>query len=539
MACTAPQQSDPSLTAVDAADVDVQAELPPAGEPPSLCRTAIAAPTWYHRALGYEVFVRSFADSDGDGIGDLAGLTARLDYLNDGKPGGDDLGVDLLWLMPINASPSYHGYDVSDYRTLNPQYGTDADFAALLAAAHARGIRVVMDLVLNHSSKKNPWFQSSAAGTARSDWYLWSDVAMNWKQPFGNSPSWHVSGKRWFYGVFADSMPDLNYTNAAVTAEMTDVSLAWLDRGVDGFRLDAVRYLVETGPGAGQKDTPATIAWWQTWATQLRAHQAKMAKVEPLMVGEAWAANAIAAQYHADGQGLNMTFDFDLASSTLTALQDGDAQTLQQVLCAEGGVFPKDAARGTFLTNHDMVRLATQLPDAADRRLAAVLLLTLPGTPWLYYGEEIGMVNGAGGGDEAKRQPMQWQPGAGVGFTTGQPWQPANGDADTVSVLAQTGQADSLLALYRKLIAVRRASDALSVGDARLLGTGGVLGVLRQAGQERVLVAVNLTDTAMKPDWSGTQIGAHTPATDLLTGKAVLGDLPPIPAHGFWLLRLP
>ena len=249
--CTAPQQSDTSLDDVAAPDIVAQGELPPVGDPPALCRAAIAQPSWYHRAIGYEVFVRSFQDSDGDGIGDLQGLTSRLDYLNDGKPGGDDLGIDLLWLMPINDSPSYHGYDVSDYRKLNPQYGTDADFTALLTAAHARGIRVVMDLVLNHSSKQHPWFQASAAGTNKQDWYLWSDVAMSWKQPFGNSLSWHASGKRWFYGVFADSMPDLNYTNPAVTAEMTDVAQGWLDRGVDGFRLDAVRYLVETGPGAG------------------------------------------------------------------------------------------------------------------------------------------------------------------------------------------------------------------------------------------------------------------------------------------------
>ena len=541
LAC-APQQSDPTLADAAAADVevpvaDVAPDVAPAADLPSLCRAATPNPQWYQRAIGYEVFVRSFQDSDGDGIGDFKGLTSRLDYLNDGKPGGSDLGIDLLWLMPVNASPSDHGYDVTDYRALNPQYGTDADFDALVAAAHARGIRVVLDLVLNHSSNQHAWFQASAAGTAKADWYLWSPVAMDWKQPFGNSPSWHADGKRWYYGVFSSSMPDLNYTNPAVTAEMTDVSLAWLDRGVDGYRLDAVRYLVETGPGAGQKDTAPNLAWWQTWAAQLRQHQLAAGKIEPLMVGEAWAANAVAAQYQAPG-GLNMTFDFDLASALLTSLQTADSQMLAQVLCAEDTLFAPGATRGTFLTNHDMVRIATQLASPAANRLAAVLLFALPGTPWVYYGEEIGLHNGDGTADEAKRQPMQWQPGAGVGFTTGTPWQAPNADADTVSVQAQTGQPGSLLALYRQLIALRQATDALAVGETRLLGSGASLGILRQSATQRVLVGLNLGDAALTPGWTTAQLGAYTQATDLLTGQVVGPTLPDLPAHGFWLLQL-
>ncbi len=553
VACGPPAQSDPTLDtdAASAPDevvadltdepapdvaVDTAPDVLPSTDPPPLCRSAIAQPQWYHRAVGYEVFVRSFQDSDGDGIGDFKGLTSRLDYLNDGKPGGDDLGIDLLWLMPVNASPSDHGYDVTDYRKLNPQYGTDADFNAFLTAAHARGIRVVLDLVLNHCSKQHPWFQASAAGTDKADWFVWSDVALNWKQPFGNSPSWHANGKRWFYGVFADSMPDLNYTNPAVTAELTDVAQTWLDRGVDGYRLDAVRYLIETGAGNGQKDTPPTLAWWQTWATQLRQHQASAGKPEPLMVGEAWAANAIAAQYQAAG-GLNMTFDFDLAAALLASLQNAAPETLAQVLCAEEGVFPKDAARGTFLTNHDMVRIATQLAEPAANRLAAVLLFALPGTPWVYYGEEIGLQNGTDSNDEAKRQPMQWQPGAGVGFTTGTPWQPANGDAATVSVQVQTAQADSLLALYRKLIALRQASDALAVGETRLLVAGSLLGVLRKAGQERILAVLNLGAAAVTPAWTALQLGGPVAATDLLTG-ATATNLRSVPPRGFALLRL-
>ena len=553
-ACAAPQQSDDGRSDADvASDADVtsdadvaavdvvQTDTQPADvalTAPALCRPAIAQPSWFHRAVGYEVFVRSFADSNGDGIGDFAGLTQKLDYLNDGKPGGTDLGIDLIWLMPVNDSPSYHGYDVRNYRTLQPDYGTDADFDAFLAAAHARGIRVVLDLVLNHTSNQHPWFQASAAGTDHTDWYVWSATQLPWKQPFGNALSWHKSGNRWYYGVFSAGMPDLNYQSAAVTAEMTDVAKTWLDRGVDGFRLDAVRYLIETGAGAGQKDTQPTLDWWTTWATALRAHQTTANRPEPLLLGEAWAANAIAAKYHAGGAGLNMTFDFDLASALVGDVQAGDADVTAQVVCGEESLFGASGARGTFLTNHDMVRVATQVGDPALLPAAAVLLFSLPGTPWVYYGEELGLRNGADAGDEAKRQPMPWHPGPGVGFTTGTPWQAPNADAAEISVAVELAQPTSLLALYRQLIGLRKSSEALSVGETRLLRAGPLVGVLRQAGAERVLALVNLGPTAQAIPWTAAQLGPTSP-TDLLAGGAAvsLAGLV-LPAHGVRVLRL-
>ena len=505
-----------------------------------LCRKAVTAPAWYHGAVGYEIFVRSFQDSDGDGVGDWAGLTSRLDYLNDGKPGGADLGIDLIWLMPVLDSPSYHGYDVRDYRKLNAVYGSEADFDAFLTAAHARGIRVILDLVLNHSSQKHPWFVASAAETDKLDWYLWAKSNPGWKQPFGSKDTWHPAGKRWYYGIFSTVMPDLNYANPAVTAEMTATGAFWLDRGVDGFRLDAVRYLLEAGPGGAQQDTQATVDWWQAWATQLRQHQSAAGMDEPLLVGEAWTANKTAAKYHAGGKALNMTFDFDLSAALLAGLNAGSLADVEAVVCGEDALFPPQFSRGSFLANHDMVRLASQVPTEALRRLAAVLLLTLPGTPWLYYGEEIGMKNGPGSDDRDKRTPMQWQPGASAGFSSGQPWQPVNSDAATVSVQAEQGKMDSLLTLYQKLIAARRSLAALQVGEARLLGKGPLRGLLRVQGAERVLLALNFGETAATPQWQSADVGPFTAAKDLLSGQqvALAAGWPVVPALGFWLLQL-
>ncbi|MDP6944714.1 MAG: alpha-amylase family glycosyl hydrolase, partial [Myxococcota bacterium] len=210
---------------------------------------------WYDRAVGYEIFVRSFRDSDGDGVGDLAGLTASLDYLNDGDPEtSTDLGVTLLWLMPITESPSYHGYDVTDYGRIDPAYGTDADLDGLLAAAESRGIHVILDLVLNHTSSQHPWFLDAVASTSSQyrGFYVWADEDLGWTRPWGGGPTWHPTPTGHYYGLFWDGMPDLNFGSPTVQATLIEVATGWLDRGIAGFRLDAVRYLVETGPDDGQ-----------------------------------------------------------------------------------------------------------------------------------------------------------------------------------------------------------------------------------------------------------------------------------------------
>lgn len=251
---------------------------------------------WAEGTVFYEVFVRSFADSDGDGIGDFRGLTSKLDYLNDGKPGtSSDLGVGGVWLMPVFRSPSYHGYDVTDYEHVNPEYGTEEDFDRLLAEAHRRGIKVIVDLVMNHTSSTHPWFVEAAADTASAhrDWYVWSDRDLGWGQPWNPvGPTWHPSTHGWYYGVFWSGMPDLNFRNPAVRAEMLRIADLWLARGVDGFRLDATRHLIETGPGAGESDADETHAFLR----QLSAHIRRV-RPDALLVGENWTDTATIAPY--------------------------------------------------------------------------------------------------------------------------------------------------------------------------------------------------------------------------------------------------
>jgi len=455
-----------------------------------------AADAWYNRAVGYEIFVRSFKDSDGNGIGDLAGIVEKLDYLNDGDPETNgDLGVDLLWLMPVSPSPSYHGYDVTDYRGIHPDYGTMDDMKKLVAEAHERGIRLIVDLVLNHSSSQHPWFLASQDPTLpKRTWYVWSDETLEWGRPWAaNDNTWHKSGKSWYYGLFWSGMPDLNYATPEVRAEMTDVGRWWLsDVGVDGFRLDAVRYMVETGPGEGQQDTPETLAWWKEFATA-------MGKQSPdvLLVGEAWASNEVAAKYRVDGKGLELTFDFDLMEAIAAGVIAEEPADIEKVLCLFSGQFPPGAGDAIFLTNHDLVRLPSRLKeDASLVRLAAMLLMTLPGTPFLYYGEEIGMPNGASLDDTAKRLPMAWSGDEGAGFTTGKPWKAPHSSFKTVNVADQDTDVASLLSFYRDLIRLRKANVALNGGGYRPLPahavTGGPVWAFRRTGgKQDVVVAVN------------------------------------------------
>ncbi|HSN87979.1 MAG TPA: alpha-amylase family glycosyl hydrolase, partial [Thermoanaerobaculia bacterium] len=264
---------------------------------------------WARGAVFYEVFVRSFQDSNGDGIGDLPGLISRLDYLNDGNPATDtDLGVDALWLMPVFNSPSYHGYDTVDYESIEPDYGTTADFQRLLDEAHRRGIRVIVDLVVNHSSAQHPWFIESSASPRSSyrDWYVWRADNPGWKQPWGGSnDTWHEKNGAFYYGVFWGGMPDLNYFTPAVREEMKRIAALWLRRGVDGFRLDATRHLFANGPGEGQNDQPETHVYLKEFSEHVRK-----ASPHAVLVGENWTQTPIIARYFDD---LPMNFNFPLA----------------------------------------------------------------------------------------------------------------------------------------------------------------------------------------------------------------------------------
>ncbi|MCP4572355.1 MAG: DUF3459 domain-containing protein [bacterium] len=412
---------------------------------------------WWNDTIFYEVFVRSFHDSDGDGIGDLAGLIGRLDYLNDGDPGTtDDLGITGIWLMPINDSPSYHGYDATDYRSINPDYGTMADFQAFLDAAHARGIKVIVDYVMNHCSTQHPWFQQAAAGNpAYRDWFRWSSSDPGYTGPWGQTV-WHWNSAEYYYGLFWGGMPDLNYDTAAVKTEMFDAAGYWLDTvGVDGFRLDAILYIDEDGTQL--QNTAATYQFWQDFNLHVKA-------VEPdvLSVGEAWSGSSSILNYVVDDR-LDICFEFNLAGSTLGAVNNAYAGDLANSAEYVYGLYPY-LQFATFLTNHDQERSFTTFgEDQGKAKVAAGIYLTLPGVPFLYYGEEIGMTGAKP--DEFIRTPMQWTGGYQAGFTSGTPWQAVNADYPTTNVATADADPNSLLAWYRRLIAVRTGAPALRRGE--------------------------------------------------------------------------
>jgi glycosidase len=449
---------------------------------------------WWNGAVFYEVFLRSFLDSNGDGKGDLPGLVARLDYLNDGDPGTSaDLGVDALWLMPVFASPSYHGYDVTDFERVNPDYGTNADLERLFAEAHRRGMRVILDLVLNHTSSQHPWFvdSSSSPASARRDWYVWRSDDPGWGQPWNSSQgTWHERQGAWYYALFWGGMPDLNYRTPAVREEAKRIARFWLQRGADGFRLDAVRHLVETGPGPGQSGNPETHAFLREFAAAVKA-----ASPEALLVGEVWSNTFDISDYYEPGE-MDLLFDFPLATAIVEGLKGNDGAGIATVLAEVLRTYPKGAVDAPFLTNHDQVRIATQLEgDAARLRLAASILLTLPGAPFMWQGEELGMRQRSSGDDELKRTPMPWDGTPSGGFTTAaRPWFGLAPGHEAANVAAQTRDPASLLSRYRALIRARHASEALRVGDLSLVAgaPAPVLAFVRRSGGDTVLVVHNL-----------------------------------------------
>lgn len=479
---------------------------------------------WARGAVFYEIFVRSYADSDGDGIGDFDGLTAKLQYL-------DDLGIDGVWLMPVFESPSYHGYDTVDYEKIERDYGADADFQEFIDEAHRRGIRVILDFVMNHTSTEHPWFIESASSTAspRRDWYVWSATDPGWKQPWGGSdPSWHWRNGAYYYGAFWSGMPDLNFRNAAAKAEMMRLARHWLARGIDGYRLDATRYLVENGPGEpGQADTAETHQILRELAEVVR-----QMKPEAVLIAENTVDTAKLARYF---ESIPMNFNFPLATAVLEGVKTGDASRIRAALDDIARQYPRGVIDTPFLTNHDQTRIATVLGrDPRKLRNAAAVLLTLPGTPFIYYGEEIGMENGPAPNDEAKRTPMAWT--AGGGFTTGTPWHSYSPGIATNNVAAQENDPQSILTYYRNWIAARKRSAALMKGDiAALPGEPQVLAYVRQSGQERALVVHNLgSATTRFPLAAGVRETIHADRGVTVTPTGI--ELPPH-ASGAWHLR--
>ncbi len=447
---------------------------------------------WRQGAVCYEVFVRSFFDSDGDGVGDLEGLIRKLDYINDGDPtGGEDLGAGCIWLMPIAASPSYHGYDVTDYYRVNPVYGTNADFRRLVEQAHRRGIRVLVDMVINHTSSEHPYFRDALIypGSYYRDWYRWADSPGPPNEWGGNN--WHRSPFRdeYYYGFFSGAMPDLNWDTPAVREEMVRVATFWLrDMGVDGLRLDAVRHLMEDG--GRTTNVPRTHDMLREYAARVRA-----ADPDAFTIGEVNDSTDALLPYYPDQ--LDAYFAFEVSTAILDAVRSGNATRLLAAVRTLQDAVPADRW-APFLRNHDQTRTLTWLDgDVARAKLAAGLLLTLPGLPFVYYGEEIGMTGDKP--DPRLRTPMQWSPGPAAGFTTGVPWEPLRPDSMTANVRVMQRDPGSLLNLYRELIHLRAAHPALGAGELVALdaGTASVAAYLRRRGDDVALVVANLGDTAL------------------------------------------
>ena len=464
---------------------------------PRIAAQAVARPaaaTWTKGAVCYEIFVRSFRDSDGDGIGDLNGLTQSLDYINDGDPRTTtDLGARCVWLMPVAESPSYHGYDVSNYFRVEPDYGTSADFRRMVSAAHRRGIKVLVDLVLNHASSEHPYFKEALRDTTSRyrDWFRWSVTNPKTKGPWGQEV-WHKSPVRneYFYGVFWSGMPDLNYEHAPVRREADRVARFWLrEMGVDGFRLDAVSFLIESGD---------TLSHSRRTHEVLRDFASGVRRASPtaFTIGEVWDSTGTILSYYPDQ--LDAYFAFPVSDGILDAVRTGSAKTLLPELLRYQRALPPDRW-SPFLRNHDQTRTVTALGgDTARARLAASILLTLPGLPFVYYGEEIGMTGDKP--DEMLRTPMQWTGRAGGGFTRGTPWEPLQKDAGVINVATQQSDSGSLLTMYKRLIRLRATNSALASGELIPVraSSDAVLAYVRRDARRAVLVVSNLGRTPLE-----------------------------------------
>jgi alpha-glucosidase len=479
---------------------------------------------WWQRGIIYQIYPRSFMDSDGDGVGDLPGITSKLDYLA-------DLGVDAVWLSPIFPSPmADFGYDVTDYTGIHPLFGTLDDFDKLLAEVHARGLKIMLDFVPNHTSDEHPWFISarSSRDDPKRDWYIWRDPAPdggppnNWLSLFGGSAwQWDQATGQYYLHLFLDKQPDLNWRNPAVQAAMLDALHFWLDRGVDGFRVDVIWLMIKDEQFRDNPPNPAYQAGQPPFGALLPIYSSDRPEIhdiialmrrlldqydERMMVGEIYLPiERLVTYYGVNGSGAHLPFNFQMIG------MPWNARVIGAAIDAYEAALPADGWPNWVLGNHDQHRVASRI-GARQARVAAMLLLTLRGTPTMYYGDEIGMhdveippelvqdpqeknLTGFGLGRDPERTPMQWDAGANAGFSSGAPWLPLADNYETVNVAAERDDPHSMLTLYRRLIALRRATPALEVGSYAPVPTGGdVLAYLREDAKQRFLIALNMSE---------------------------------------------
>ncbi|WP_343519288.1 alpha-amylase family glycosyl hydrolase [Sphingomonas sp.] len=518
-------------------------------------QNAKRAVPWWERGVVYQVYPRSFQDSDGDGVGDLNGIEARLDHIA-------GLGVDAIWLSPIFPSPmADFGYDVADYRGIEPVFGTLADFDRLLAEVHRRGLKLLLDFVPNHSSIEHPWFVESRSSrdNPKRDWYIWRDPAPgggppnNWISDMGGS-AWEYDPAtgQYYLHAFLREQADLNWRNPQVRAAMADVLRFWFDRGVDGFRIDVLWHMVKA---EGLPDNPLNPDYRPELGEKLKLlqlHSANQPEVheiaasfrkladeygERLLVGEiCLPLDTLMHYYGREAPGVHLPFNFQLLDVIW------DAEALTALITAYEAALPPGGWPNWVIGSHDAPRIAARLGEA-QARVAAMLLLTLRGTPTLYQGDELGIGKvdippdrirdpqdlrqpGMGLGRDRSRTPMAWDDSAYAGFSTAEPWLPLHGDWRTRNVAAQADDPGSMLSLYRTLLALRRSSEALSIGDFALARCEReVLSYTRSFGDERVLVALNLGGARRRyslPEGEAAELLVST-----LAAPSPLGELAP------------
>ena len=500
---------------------------------------------WWERGVVYQVYPRSFQDSDGDGVGDLKGVTRRLDHLS-------WLGVDALWISPFYPSPMKDfGYDISDYTDVHPLFGTLPDFDALVEKAHGLGIKVLLDYVPNHTSDEHPWFVESRSSrdNPKRDWYIWADPKPdgfppnNWESIFGGGSVWQWDEKtgQYYMHTFDFRQPDLNWRNPEVREAMYDAMRFWLERGVDGFRLDALSFLFKD---ERLRDNPQDPGWQPgdpPWARQRRVYSDDLPEVldvvremravtdsyegDRVLVGELYLpSERLMSYYGTELDGVHLPLNFGLLS-----LERWESEAVGALVERYEAALPEGAWPNWVLSNHDNARVASRLGQARSRA-AHMLLLTLRGTPTCYYGDEIGMRNvevprelvrdpqgviSPDFGRDPARTPMQWDASPNAGFCPEgvEPWLPVAEDHAAVNVDAQSGDPRSMLALCRRLLGLRRELPALAVGSYRPLDTGDdqVRAYLREHAGLRVLVVLNF--------------GAERRALDLSQGAGDEGEV--------------
>jgi glycosidase len=506
---------------------------------------------WWEAGTIYQVYPRSFQDTGNDGVGDIAGVCRRLDYIA-------ELGVDAIWLSPMFPSPmADFGYDVADYCAVDPLFGTLADFDRLLEAAHARGLKLLLDFVPNHTSDQHPWFLDSRSSRASSkrDWYIWRDPASdggppnNWTSDFGGS-AWEYDAAtgQYYYHAFLKAQADLNWRNPQLRQAMMDVMRFWLDRGVDGFRVDVLWHILKA---PGFPDNPPNPDYSPSMGEKFRVLQlnstdqpdiheiiAQMRAVadsygaggERVLIGEiCLPLTKLVTYYGAQGSGVHLPFNFELIEAPWSA------RGIADFIAAYEAALPSGAWPNWVLGSHDARRVAGRLGEG-QARVAAMLLLTLRGTPTLYQGDEIGIGDvvlapeevmdprelrepGLGLGRDPARTPMAWDSSPNAGFSQAKPWLPLHADWRSRNVEVQSVEPQSMLNLYKRLLVLRRTYGALSVGDyAPVSAQGDVLAYRRFIGEQEMFVALNLS-------------GARQPCPDIPSGfepilSTLLGALP-------------